>query len=113
MNVASNRTTAELLTLASQFTVNRNTAEPGDYDYRPDLVLHVERERTGRWVVSQCGLVYNLDTGRFDDDRTVRYAEGNERDAYVLDRDEALDLAHALPVDVLFWVDSAWRWRRG
>jgi hypothetical protein len=107
------RATEDLLALASRFTVDRNDAAPGDRAHRPDLVLHVSRERTGRWFVQQIGSggdVYNVATGAFDTDWAFRHAE--DRRPYLLDRDQALELAHALPHAVLTGHDITWRWQR-
>jgi hypothetical protein len=108
------RTTADLLALASRFTVDRNTAAVGDRERRSDLVLHVERQfGTDRWFVRQVGTgVYNVATGDFDDDWTYRHPLDGDRSMYLLDRDEALELAHALPMDVLTGYNGTWRWQR-
>jgi hypothetical protein len=106
---------AALMAMASRFTLDRNAVAPGDRAWRPDLVLHVERERTRRWWIRQIGSggdVYNVNTGCFDDDWVVRHTSGEARDAYLLALDEALELAHALPAEVLTGLDTTWRWSR-
>ncbi|WP_410570572.1 hypothetical protein [Amycolatopsis sp. cmx-4-61] len=106
-------TAEDLLALASRFTVDRNDAAPGDRAHRPDLVPHVARERGGRWFIQQIGSggdVCNVASGAFDTDWAFRHAE--DRAEYLLDRDAALELAYALPREVLTGDDTTWRWRR-
>jgi hypothetical protein len=117
-NPGATRTDADLLTLASRFTVDRNTAPPGERTHDASLVLHVEREVTGRWFLRQTGpggMIFNVERGRFDVDWAFTHPEHpSDRDAYLLDRDEALDLAAELPLGVLTGHEPAWqRVRRG
>lgn len=107
------RTPAELLALASRFSVDRNALAPDDRGYDRRLVLHVERERADRWWIrrgARDGEVYNLVTGQFDDDWTALHTLGADREVYLLGRDAAVELALAVPLDVLTGDNVTWRW---
>lgn len=107
------RTPAELLELASRFSIDRNDRAPGEHGHDRWLVLHVERERPGRWWIrrgTRDGEIYNLATSQFDDDWTAVHTLGDDRDVYLLDRDAAVELALAMPLDVLTGDNVSWRW---
>jgi hypothetical protein len=89
--------TADLLALASRFTMDGNTCLPEDQRYRASLVLHVERRGNTQWVIRRGGRdgdVFNPVTGEFDTDWTVGHSD--DPLVYRLDRDEALRRATEL-----------------
>lgn len=89
--------TADLLALASRFTLDRNTCGPEDRQYRSWLVLHVERRGNTQWIIRRCGRdgdVFNPVTGEFDTDWTVGHCD--DPLIYRLDRDDALRRATEL-----------------
>ncbi|OLZ51716.1 hypothetical protein BS329_15750 [Amycolatopsis coloradensis] len=58
---------------ASRFTFDANTVPVGDPQYRPWLVLHVERRGSAQWIIRRGsdGDVFNPDTSEFDSNWAV------------------------------------------